>query len=251
MVDNITQSSSVKVVYCATSVVISTLTRSRAASPSLYDCHCHQCLIVFMKILAAFVIILSIPASLSPSFYCFHENSRSNHNNLCTWQERWPSCKGFDNCLPRHFLLLRYRSSSEAREKSPSFLSLLSPDLVAALVEEEGGQLVALVVLLLQLLARQCHLATKMEDLVDKAIEGKMKLHLKNLKVELLCRLQPLCDLFQITLFFSKWKSAPNFTNLKGDWQNWKPGQDWLCCPPPREGCCAQSLPDWLLSIGW
>ena len=37
-----------------------------------------------------------------------------------------------------------------------SFLkhSLLSPDLVAALVEEEGGQLVALVVLLLQLFAR-------------------------------------------------------------------------------------------------
>ena len=44
-----------------------------------------------------------------------------------------------------------------------SFLkhSLLSPDLVAALVEEEGGQLVALVVLLLQLLARHCHLSTK------------------------------------------------------------------------------------------
>ena len=44
-----------------------------------------------------------------------------------------------------------------------SFLkhSLLSPDLVAALVEEEGGQLVALVVLLLQLLARQRHLSTK------------------------------------------------------------------------------------------
>ena len=89
-------------------------------------------------------------------------------------------------------------------EKSPSFLSLLSPDLVAALVEEEGGQLVALVVLLLQLLARQCHLATKMEELVDKAMEEKLKLHLEYLKVELLCRLQPLCDLFQITLFFSK-----------------------------------------------
>ena len=88
-----------------------------------------------------------------------------------------------------------------------SFLkhSLLSPDLVAALVEEEGGQLVALVVLLLQLLARHGHLAIKMElELVDKAIEGKFKLHLKYLKVELLCRLQPLCDLFQITLFFSK-----------------------------------------------
>ena len=87
-----------------------------------------------------------------------------------------------------------------------SFLkhSLLSPDLVAALVEEEGGELVALVVLLQQLLARQRHLATKMEELVDKAMEGKMKLHLKYLKVELLCRLQPLCDLFQITLFFSK-----------------------------------------------
>ena len=100
-----------------------------------------------------------------------------------------------------------------------SFLkhSLLSPDLVAALVEEEGGQLVALVVLLLQLLAGQCHLATKMElELVDKAVEGKMKLDLKYLKVELLCRLQPLCDLFQIALFFSKCKSAPNFTNLKG-----------------------------------
>ena len=95
-----------------------------------------------------------------------------------------------DQVLKKKFFLLK--------------LSLLSPDLVAALVEEEGGQLVALVVLLLQLLARQCHLATKMEDLVDKAIEGKMKLHLKNLKVELLCRLQPLCDLFQITLFFSK-----------------------------------------------
>ena len=210
-----------------------------------------------MKILAAIIIILSIlvSLSLSPSFDCFHENSRSNHNNLCTWQERWPSCKGFDNCLPRHFLLLRYRSSSEARENSPSFLSLLSPDLVAALVEEEGGQLVALVVLLLQLLARQCHLATKMEELVDKVIGGKMKLHLKYLKVELLCRLQPLCDLFQITLFFSKWKSAHNFPNLKGDWQNRKPGQDWLCCPPPREGCCAQLLPstkssmEWLLSI--
>ena len=87
----------------------------------------------------------------------------------------------------------------------PSFFYfLLSPDLVAALVEEEGGQLVALVVLLLQLLARQCHLATKMEELVDKAMEGKIKLDLKYLKVELLCRLQPLCDLFQITLFFSK-----------------------------------------------
>ena len=97
----------------------------------------------------------------------------------------------------------------------------------------------------------------KMEEMVDKAMEGKMKLDLKYLKVELLCRLQPLCDLFQITLFFSKWKSAHNFTNFKGDWQNWKPGQDWLCCPPPREGCCAQLLPstkssmEWFLSIGW
>ena len=96
-----------------------------------------------------------------------------------------------DQVLKKKFFLLK--------------LSLLSPDLVAALVEEEGGQLVALVVLLLQLLARQCHLATKMElELVDKAMEGKMKLDLKYLKVELLCRLQPLCDLFQITLFFSK-----------------------------------------------
>ena len=41
-------------------------------------------------------------------------------------------------------------------------------------------------------------------ELVDKAMEGKMKLDLKYLKVELLCRLQPLRDLFQITLFFSK-----------------------------------------------
>ena len=73
--------------------------------------------------------------------------------------------------------------------------------------------------------------------------KGKWNWNLKYLKVELLCRHQPLCDLFQITLFFSKWKSAHNFPNLKGDWQNWKPGQDWLCCPPPREGCCAQLLP--------
>ena len=97
----------------------------------------------------------------------------------------------------------------------------------------------------------------KMEEMVDKAMEGKMKLDLKYLKVELLCRLQPLCDLFQITLFFSKWKSAHNLANFEGDRQNWKPGQDWLCCPPPREGCCAQLLPstknsmEWLLSICW
>ena len=97
----------------------------------------------------------------------------------------------------------------------------------------------------------------KMEEMVDKAMEGKIKLDLKYLKVELLCRLQPLCDLFQITLFFSKWRSAHNFTNFEGDWQNWQPGQDWLCCPPPREGCCARSLPskkksmEWLLPIRW
>ena len=78
----------------------------------------------------------------------------------------------------------------------PSFFYfLLSPDLVAALVEEEGGQLVALVVLLLQLLARQCHLATKMEELVDKAMEGKMKLDLKYLKIELSAVLDTYNDL--------------------------------------------------------
>ena len=52
------------------------------------------------------------------------------------------------------------------------------------------------------------------EQVVDKAVEGKMKLDLKYLKVELLCWLQPLCDLFQITLFFSKWKSAHNFLQI-------------------------------------
>ena len=84
---DITQSSSVKVVYGATSVVISTLTKSRAASPSL-DHHCRHRLIVFMKILNAFITIFSIPVSLPPLFDCFHENSRCHHNNLCTWRER-------------------------------------------------------------------------------------------------------------------------------------------------------------------
>ena len=160
-----------------------------------------------------------------------------NRWTALTLQGRWQGCREFcSSPLPPP--LLHLQSSSKGKKiDSPSvkfkndkilkiaLFKTSSKDcvnLVAALVEEEGGELVALGVLLLQLLARHCHLREQsnhsqntreknfgvplLQLLVTNHVKQQCNqqgliLHLKDLKVELLCWLQSLCDLFQIALF--------------------------------------------------